>query len=395
MAIAIPPLSPGDLIRADLMNQILAVLAQLDNRVTVLEVIGPSTGTSVLITNLIPNGPVRISEQMEILGQNFGYSTGGLRLYLDGIRILGLLNGTTDQHLIFQVPVVPNVPDGGKAVLLSVSNQTSTVNQTVVVLPQQIALGGNADVTYQSVVPATILANQPATFRYKVKSRANQNATFNIQATVSGVPNASVWQNVVAILNDDESANTQKAISLAPEEEKFFKVRLTAVPSTPANATFVLAVSTGASGVTATPDSRNFTVGQVAEQQDQTIDLNFFSAVPPSAFGNATVQLTAGGVMKLVFIAQFHTAQTLSYALTQGIVSGSGWTVDRNTVNTPATIPIDASEVVGASGAVRNLEFIIHSLPGSADSGQVFFQLLKQGATVPRKVTLNLGRPVA
>lgn len=395
MAIAILPVNAGDLIRADLMNQILAALAQLDNRVTALEVIGPSTGTSVVITNIIPNGPVRIGEQMEILGQNFGYSTGGMRLYLDGLRILGFLPGTTDQHLIFQVPVVPNVPDGGKAVLLSLSNQTSTANQTVVVLPQQIPLGGNADVSYQTVTPATVAANAPATFRYKVKSRANQNAIFNIQATVSGVPNASDWQNVVAILNDDETANLQKTISLAPSEEKFFKVRLTTVPSTPANATFILAVAAGATGVVATPDSRGFTVGQVADQQDQTIDLNYFGAVPPSAFSNGTIQLAPGGAMKVVLIAQFHTAQTLSYTLTQGVVSGSGWTIDRNTINTPATISIDAAEVVGSSGAVRNLEFIVQSQPGSANSGQVFFQLLKQGATVPRKVTLNLGRPSA
>jgi len=146
--------------------------------------------------------------------------------------------------------------------------------------------------------------------------------------------------------------------------------------------------------VAATPDSRTFTVGQAAEQQDQTIDLNFFSATPPAAFSGGTIRLAPGGLMKIVLIAQLHTAQTLNYALTQGIVSGSGWTVERNTVNTPDTVSIDAGEVTGAQGAVRNLEFIVRSQAGSANSGQVFFQLLKQGSTVPRKLTLNLGRPV-
>jgi hypothetical protein len=394
MTISIPTVSAGDLIRAEVMNQIISALNSLDNRITALEVVGPST-PGLIITNIIPNGPVRISEQMEILGHNFGFSTGGLRLFLDGIRILDFRDGTSDDQLIYQVPVIPNVPDAGKAVMLSVSNQTQTENRTVVVLPQQIALGGNADVTFQSATPATLVANQPATFRYKVKSRANQQATFTIPATVSGVPNASDWNNVLVVLNDDDSANSAKTVSLAADEEKFFKVRLIAVPATPPNAVFTLAVTVQASGVTATPDSRNFTVGQPAELQDASIDLNFFGSVPPAAFSGGTIRLAPGGQMKIVLIAQFHTVQTLNYSLTQGIVTGSGWTVERNTANTSDTISIDAAEVVGATGATRHPEFIVRSQAGSANSGQVFFQLLKQGGTVPRKLTLNLGRPIA
>lgn len=390
MIISIPPIQPGDLIRADLMNQILTTLALLDGRLTALEVVGPPS--SVLITNVIPNGPVRIGEQIEVVGRNFAFTTGGLRLFLDGIRILDVLNGTSDERLIFGVPIIPNVTDAGKAVLLSVSNQTTTENRTVIVLPQKIALGGNADVTFQSVSPATIVPNVPATFRYKVKSRANQEATFTLQATISGVPNIADWQNVLSVLNDDGSTNSSRTITLAPEAEKFFNIRLSAVPPNPPNATFTFAVSTQASGVTATPDSRNFTVGQASEPQDATIDLNFFSAVPPAAFSGSTIRLAAGGIMKVVLIAQFHNAQTLNYALTQGIVSGSGWTVERNTVNTSDTVSIDAAEVVGTQGAVRNLEFIIRSAAGSSAAGQVFFQL-KQGTAPARKLTLNLGRP--
>lgn len=388
MAIRPERVMPGDLITTDLMNSILSELLSLDGRLSSLETTEP-TDAGLAITGLIPAGPIRIGEELRIQGRNFGFSIGAHRVYIDGVRVLTFKQGSDNQNLLFDVPNIPNIPPEGKAVVLSVSNQTSTEIRTVVVLPLQIALGGNVDVSFESVNPATPLAGSAATFRYKVKSRANQPAQFLITPTITVSSNQQEWNDALQVLDDNGNQIVSKMIAVAPQEEKFFRIRLSTVPASPAAATFTLAVSAGAAGVTATADSRPFTVGQAAEQQDSTISLNFFSATPPGAFSGGTVRLAQGGVGKITLIAEFHVVGT--YTITPAILSGTGWTAERSAATTPETIPISSTDLDNPQvTATRNLDFIMRATAGATATGQAEYRVQRQGQTNRRTLRLNL-----
>jgi hypothetical protein len=383
MANATTTVMPGDLIRADLINQLFNQLAALDQRVTSLEIAGGPVGGSVLVTTVIPSGPIRVGEEMRLIGQNFGYSIGANRVFVDGIRVLAFKTGSNDQTQIFDIPDIPNVPANGKPVTLSVSNQTTTDSRTIVVLPPQVALGGTVDISFESVNPAIISAGQPATFRYKVGSRANQSAQFLLASTVSGVPNASDWQAVLKILNDDESENTTRTIALDPNQEKFFKVRLTSVPASPANATFTLTTSAGAQGVSSTPDSRPLTVGQPVEQPDPTITLVPLGSVPPSALSGNTLSIAQGGAAKVSFMATF--IATGSYHVASD-VTGAGWTI----TTAPTTLidfPIGDADLANPP-CQRLVEFIVHATAASA-TGKATFRVEHVGG-LKKTVPINL-----
>jgi hypothetical protein len=361
---------PGDLIRADLINQLFNQLAALDQRITSLEISGGPGGGSVLITTVIPSGPIRVGEEMQLIGQSFGYSIGANRVFVDGTRVLIFKSGSNDQTLIFNIPDLPNVPANGRPVTLSVSNQTTTDTRTIVVLPPQVALGGTVDVSFESVNPATILAGQPATFRYKVKSRANQAAQFLVSSNVTGVPNASDWQSVLKVLNDDESENGPRTIALDPNQEKFFKIRLTSVPAVPPNAVFTLATSAGAQGISSTPDSRPLTVGQAVEPPDPTITLAFLASVPPSAMSGNTLSIAQGGAAKVSFMATF--IATGSYHIAREVTAGTGWTIDI-AATTPTDFQVTEADLASPPHQ-RLVEFIVHAQAASA-TGKANFRV--------------------
>jgi|SRR5580693_372979 hypothetical protein len=377
---------PGDLIRADLFNQLFSQLAALDHRVTALEIAGGPGGGSVLIISVIPSGPIRVGEEMRLVGQSFGYAIGATRVFVDGIRVLIFKSGSNDQNLVFDVPDIPNVPASGKPVTLSVSNQTTTDVRTIVVLPPQVALGGTVDVGFEGVNPATIMAGQAATFRYKVRSRANQPAQFLIAANVSGPPNLGEWQSQVKVLNDDESENAARTIALDPGQEKFFKVRLTQVPGVPPNAAFGLTTSAGAAGVSATPDSRPFTVGQAADQPDPTITLAFQSSVPPSAMSGNTLSVAQGGAAKVSFLATF--VATGNYHVASDVTAGSGWTITL-AISTPADFQVTDADLASPPFQ-RLIEFVVHAQSASA-TGAANFRVEHVGG-LKRTFPVNLAR---
>lgn len=372
--------NPGDLIRADMVTEMLGLLLSLDQRVNVLELTsGPATG--LFITSIIPAGPIRVGEEMQILGQNFGFSIGAHRVFIDGVQVLSFKTGSTDQKLIFTVPDIANVPVTGKAVTLSVSNQTATEVRTLNVLPMQIAVGGNVDVSFDSVLPTTILPGGAATFRYKVRSRANQQAQFTLSGTVSGVPNQSAWQSQIHILRDDGTENAAKTITLQPLEEQFFKVQIAIVPATPA--TFTLTANAVATGVLSTPATGSFTVNQIINPPDPTTSLKFQSASPGSAFAAGILTRPKGAAAQITLLATFTATGT--FRVTHGVVQGTGWTTAAG-LGTPQ----NDFDVTGAdlqTGPQQRIyPFIITATAAASASGRVELRLERVGGSGLKQV---------
>ncbi|HUL60577.1 MAG TPA: hypothetical protein VLU43_14955, partial [Anaeromyxobacteraceae bacterium] len=133
---------PGDLITSDLVNWILAQLADLQARVAFLE---GSIGQSgdVVITGLIPvDGNVKVGDTLQVQGKNFQYSQGLVRVFVDRFAVGGFMTGTTDELLIFPVPTqINDVPATGRPAILTVSNNQSS-KQAVLFLRPAMTLAG-------------------------------------------------------------------------------------------------------------------------------------------------------------------------------------------------------------------------------------------------------------
>lgn len=367
--------NPGDLIRADVVTEMLGLLLSLDQRVSILELTsGPATG--LFITSIIPAGSVRVGEEMEIRGQNFGFSIGAHRVFLDGVQVLAFKPGSSDQKLILNVPDLPGIPPTGKAVVLSVSNQTATDIRTINVLPPQIAVGGNVDVSFDSVLPTTIVPGGAATFRYKVRSRANQQAQFTLSGTVSGVPNQNAWQSQVHIQRDDGAENTAKTITLQPLEEQFFKVQIAVVPATPA--TFTLTANAVATGVLSTPATGSFSVNQVIDPPDPTTSLNFQSANPASSFVGGTLTRPRGAAAQITLLANFTATGT--FRVTHGVVQGTGWTTAAALGTPQNNFDVTSGDLVTVPHQ-RIFPFIITATGTASATGRVELRLERVGGS--------------
>jgi hypothetical protein len=379
---------PGDLITADFFNRMLIELNQLDQRVAALEGQSSSSG-QLVITGVFPEGPLRVGQEIQVTGRNFGVSIGAQRVFIKDVRVTDFKPQSTDSLLVFDIPSIAGLPDAGMTVTLSVTNQ-NTDTRSLFVLPAQLPLGGQVTVTFDSMAPLTPVAGSPVTFRYNVTSRANQSATFTILPTINVSSNQAQWQSALQVLDDTSgSPLSGNGLLLAPNQSRFVKVAITSVPSTPVNAQFSLTVAASAPGVTIIPDTRTFTVGQATPPQDTTIDVfDIINAVPPGALSGSTVQLSAGKSVTLGCRVHFTVQGT--YDVTAALTSGSNWTADRDTSSTPTSYTINPSDI-GTPAAFQNPDFIIRAAStGASANGAVELRIQREGQTALRTRPLSL-----
>ncbi len=253
------------------------------------------------------------------------------------------------------------------------------------------SLGGQVDVTFDSVTPTTIVAGQLASFRYLVVSRANQPAQFTIAPTVTVTSNQSQWNTALEVRDDNNQVLPQGRIMLAPNVERFVRVVLTSVPAAPANAQFTLTVTANAPGVTPRPDSRSFTVGQATAPEDTSITIEVINSVPPAALSGNTVKLAEGAAARINCRATYTVAGTYDVGI--GLISGSAWDAQRNTSSTAPTTTITQQDLNNPEGkAIRSPEYIIRALTGATAAGEVEIRIQRQGQTTRRTRRLTLER---
>ncbi len=355
--------NPGDLIRAELMNDILALLSALDGRVTTLE--SSPTSHGPVITAVLPAGAVHVGDEIQVLGPNFGFSLGSQRVSIAGISVLSFKSGSNDQKLIFDIPIISDLPAAGRQVVLSVTNQTSTEERDLQVLPKQIAISGNLDVNWRSVRPQIIKPGAAATFEFRVQSRATQPAQYQIQATIPGVA-----PNLIQILNEDGSENTASVMNLDPLQQSILRVRVVAAPG----ATFTLTTSVTAPGVIAPLDARSFPIQTFVPDADSSTTLSFQQAIPVAAFTAATntVNVPVGGAAQITMQATFSKVAVFDISVV--ITAGGGWTVELPGAPAP-TQRFDIKEGdLKPPPAQRPLSFIFKALTG-ATVGKAEFRL--------------------
>ena len=219
------PVKPGELITAHYFN---LVLSSFDSRISALES-SAASATGVIISALIPpSGTVKVGDVLQVIGSNFGFSTGADRVYIDDVPVNAFNPGSSDTQLIFNIPSsITNVPPQGRPATLTVSNQTSTAQRTLTLLPA-LVLTGAIDVVPQGVTPATITAGQNATFAFILRSRANLDATCSLTATVNVGANQAAWQSNLQIT--DLTGKTSGQILVPTGQTVPFSVGIDPIP---------------------------------------------------------------------------------------------------------------------------------------------------------------------
>lgn len=387
MANPLVKVKPGDLIASADWNDMVDAWAELDARVAALE--GGTTGTALAITGLIPFlGPYRIGDTLTVLGRNFEFFSGGTRVFLNGVRVQTFGPGSTDTQLVFTIPPVPGVTEPGTPVTLRVSNSSGQEDTRDIVLrPAAVVLFGDVDVIWLAVNPTTIQADQPATFQFRIRSRASAEADFLIDPVIAVAANQSVWQSRLQVLDGALNPMSGRVIHLTPQQEAVFHARITSVPSGTTGVDFQLTVSASSGGVTGTSGALPFQVGQPAETPDVTITLSPTGLTGPGTLSGDTLTLAAGTSTRVRFLVTFQ--QTGTYVLTLTTpAAGSGWTAAP--FATPNQYDIQAGDLGSSGVAQRFPQFQIQTAATPNASATTVVRYQRQGATSSRSFTLNL-----
>lgn len=397
MAAILDTVRPGDVISSDLLNRIIALLNAHDALITAG---GSSTSSdAVTISSFVPGPPFQAGQDLQIVGSNFGFSTGGTVLKFDSTQVNAFKLGSNDSLLMVNVPYLSGLGTTGKDVLMSLSNGSSTTARIVKVMPMQQQQQGNVDVFTNDTItpnpnPNPILNGQPLTLAYVIRSRTLLPATFRVAVQCSN----AAMQTAVQVLDSGLVPIAGGNIDLSPGQQQGFFIRFPAVPV--ANgASFSLTVSATTPGV-AGSDTRSFTVNVLTTTPDPTINLAFNAITatdPNTGTPDATANYTAGDATLHVrknIIARVNLFSTFTQAGTYNVsVAAQAGTTNWSVVlaDTPTQYVISAGDIsAGGGSASRNPQIGVQGQPTASATGQVVLTIQRQGATQLRIFTLNL-----
>jgi len=369
---------PGDLITADLMNLIIAVLIDHEKRITTLEQAGTIISNAVVITGISPAGSLTVGQEIQVQGRNFAVPANLNFVTVDGIAIDVFNPGSNDSTLVFDLPAtVQGVP---KDATLTVRNQNGAASTTIHIVPS--TLSGNIDMSLLNVDPQTITPGQPVTFQFQIATRTNQAATYSIKPIVS----LSDWQNNLQVLDSGKNILQAAQLTLGTTDQQQFYVRINPVPANTTATNFALVVDASAGGVTGSTGQLSFPIGQPIQQQDTSIKISFNFANPSSAFDTAsnTIHVAAGNSATIgldVLLSQVGTVpQTYDVAVVFPSPT-TGWTITP-TFDTVMKFTQQPGDFPPGGGPVaKTPKFTVTPAAGATSPGKVEFHIKREGAS--------------
>ncbi|MGO1068730.1 IPT/TIG domain-containing protein [Lysobacter sp. CA199] len=379
--------NPGDIISATAWNGIVDTLNEALLRIQALESGGPGTGLA--ITQLVPAGPYRIGDTLQILGQNFQFSAGAARVFLNATQVLNLLPGSSDTQLRFVIPNVSGVLEAGTVVDLVVFNQSQSVTRQVVLRPQQNPLQGNISIEWLSVTPATVVPGQPASFFYRITSGTNNLATWALTAMVDTAGNAAAWNSQLRVLDGLGNELSTRQITLSPGQQATVQIQIPNVPAVANGTTFGVTLSADASTITGTSGIRQFVVGTPTPPPDQSISLLADPLASQGALSGNTLTVPGGQNRRLAFTATFTVAGI--YTITRSVLGGAtGWAInlDDGTID---TIQINPGDLTTGSTA-RPLSYRVAATATATANAQIQIRIQRQGNTAVYSAVYNTVR---
>ena len=373
MALNLKRMKPGQLIRADDINQLMDALDSLDAKVG-------ATSTGVVISQLIPSDQIQVLQDLRIVGSNFQYSIGGQKVFFDSVPAVTYELGSTDSLLIVQVPDLGVLPSGGKKVTVSASNLTSSDSRQITVVPLPNPVSGPVKVDPGTPSPNPIAQNAIADFPFTLTSGANLPATVGLTAKIGG----QSWQNLVQILDANKNVIPDGSIQLVPNIPTNVFVRINTVPNNSNGTVFTLTLSVNSGGVTGSSGITSYTVGQTSNQ-DSSIHLQLTS---PQITGGV-LSVKAGKSQPVVF--QLTVDNTDNYTISvSGVGTTTNWQFALN-IPTPDLGSTTQRTMKISTTDVLSLNFgVFAAATGAVSGGQVQFEVQRVGSALSRTQMYNL-----
>jgi hypothetical protein len=201
---------PGDLITADLFDQLLAAIVDLDTRLTKLEQLGVSTGVAIL--DATPS-VVSVKSTLTVTGINFSTPTKLNIVTLGSQTITVFKDLGTDKQFAFEVPDLSNLDPAGSSVPLVVTNaQGSEASRLVTVKPFVVPPAGLIEVG-QAVPVAPGMVASPESLQVTFPLRVQVTLDADYSATLQSSNSAFVPTFVAVAASQDVISPDGRSIS--------------------------------------------------------------------------------------------------------------------------------------------------------------------------------------
>ncbi|WP_028079983.1 hypothetical protein [Solimonas soli] len=379
--------SPGDIISAADWNLLIDSLNDALVRLDALETGGG--GTALAVDQLLPPGPYRIGDTLQIVGRNFQFAAGAARVFFNAQQAFTLTSNSTDSKLELVIPTVAGVLESGTNVDLVVMNQAQQVTRQIVLRPRLNPLQGNITIGWQSVTPQTVLAGQPVTFLYRVTSGTNNAATWALTAQVNVASNAAAWNSQLQICDAQGNVLNPAQINLQPGQQMDVQVRIPSVPAGSNGTSFGVTLNAGSANISGSSGINQFVVGTPTPPPDATITMDTVPAYSMGALSGNTLTVPGGQSRLLVLNTTLTVPGT--YNVTRAVLGGAtGWTINLDSGTTDSFV-ITAADVSGGSTA-RLLRYSVAATAGASTPAQIEIRLQRQGNSSYYAKALNTVR---
>ncbi|MEO7689908.1 MAG: hypothetical protein ABIS51_11540 [Sphingomonas sp.] len=180
--------SPGDLITAELFNQVLSDVNDLAQRVAVLEGGSDHIPHLPVITQIVPQ-IVKTGQEFTVFGENLNASLLS-RIDIDdtNIPLDRIKDGSSPTRLVLNAPAIIGLPDAGATVIIAVSNPAGTAQGSYMQLPGVAAqIQANISFTLTSVTPnEAIKPNKAYDYSFELDIHSSHDETFVLSPQISG-----------------------------------------------------------------------------------------------------------------------------------------------------------------------------------------------------------------
>lgn len=375
----ISKVSPGDLITAHAMNDIIDKLTDLELRIAALELTGGGTGV-IIVSVTSTSSPIRVGSRISVNGSGFAQPAALNAVTVANVAISSnAFNFASDgEHLIFDVPAVPNLAEEGTLVTLTVTNVNGTGSIQFVLRPEAQVPTGNIQLFYSSapVMPAlepNITANRSYIFVYTALTSVNLPSTYTVTPNLTGQAGwtAEVLQDAL-----DQPRITPFSIASGSNVSTSIRVRVNVPAGAPNAAAANLMISMGAAtqGTNILPGNSGpiaITVGSPPPTPETRARITLRS-VPVNGRIQLTRNTAAGVLFNLIVTEGSGTPYVVSGAF-RDVVAGTinpipGLNAPVATPQQPATLPFTA--VVNPAAQAMNTDLIITVTRGADISVQ-------------------------
>lgn len=278
---------PGDLISAELMNEVLAAISDLQLRVGHLESIG-TTAQTLRILRIDGALPIRVGNRVTAVGEDFSVPASRNSVSVNATSVTPVDNASTTTALVFDMPD-PGIGQGGRQVTLHLTNaigQTASFNFQLE--PALSAPRGDLSVSYITApTGGATLSEGSYDFVYRLIANVDQNASVLISATASSTGWATSLIDPLGVTDFTRPITLPR--SQGTHFERDFVLRVVA-PSAGASAFAVTAREiSGGSGVQPAPiQVLSLAIGQRIPGPESRLAVSFLSTSSNVDFDGGT-----------------------------------------------------------------------------------------------------------